>query len=238
MTEIILNSVDDIIYEPISVFREDSRYKYIVIAKFDKNKRGIDTRLYADICKEEDIDHDIDAYLIMINPGSCDEKVTTNDLIKKSYFYAGSGVVEAVSDRTQKCVMSFMATCNIKKIRILNLSDIRSGNLNKAKCLMGKNETLRKEESIFSSKRQLDREKVMPNDAVCIASWGLDNEFLGLKKQAFECLGKDRIIGVCKDEAKFAYNYIKPVKIAGQKEIIFKLSKEYLEYTSKYNAEG
>ena len=59
----------DFIFQKVNVYRE----KYAVLAKFypinDKNKG--DARLFADIVDKNDLYASIDAYIIMINPGSC-----------------------------------------------------------------------------------------------------------------------------------------------------------------------
>lgn len=231
-------NINDVVYKPIDEFR--NKYKYKVIACFkDTIDNSPKYRLFADVCKEENIESEIDAYIIMINPGSCSPKDGKDAVDVSEYTYykryaieANYNIVEARSDMAQKCIMSLMETCRLKKVRILNLSDIREGNLNKALNSIGSDIEKRKEASIFSPERETERKIVMPNDAVCIASWGLDNRLFDLKQQAFNCIGENRIIGVCKDKQKLAYKYIKPRGIDDQKQVILELSQKYVNYKS------
>ena len=127
----------------------------------------------------------------------------------------------------QKCVMELMNACNMKKVRILNLSDVRSGNLDEAKVLMGDEKT-QMVESIFSPERKSDRAVIMPNDVACIISWGTDNKFRLLKRQAMACLADYNIIGEPVDEKNFSYRYIKPRGKVNQELVIGKLAEKYL----------
>ncbi len=122
----------------IKVYRE----KYIVFAKFTEDQNA---RLFADVVDRDFLEAPIDAYLIMINPGSSKAKETH---LPMSEYYKNLDVVEAVSDRAQKCVMAFMDLCGLRKIRILNLMDYRSGNYDKT---LSANQSLA--ESLFSKER-------------------------------------------------------------------------------------
>ena len=217
--------------KPIAYYRT----KYKVIAGFYKNKRDIDSRIFADIYEEGCIENNIEAYIIMINPGSC--KPVNGDLDKdiiNSAFYSGIKldldgfyISEAVCDMAQKCVMALMETCNIKKMRILNLSDVMTGNLLEAKKLMG-DEKIQMLESIFSPERSSERALVMPCNAVCFISWGTDNKLKDLKKQAIECLEGYNLIGEPVDEKNFSYRYIKPRGKLNQEKVIGTLAIKYL----------
>lgn len=224
--------------ESISVYRDV--YKYKVIAGFYNSERKINgkyipARAFADITTKENIESDVDAYIIMINPGSC--KPTVSDLesdIKKSEYYSKIKlnhkdvyISEAICDMAQKCVMELMRVCEIKKMRILNLSDVMSGNLDEAKVRMGDDKT-RLVESIFSSKREADRAVLMPNDAICIISWGTDDKLKSLKIQAMECLSDCHIIYDPVDEKKLSFRYIKPRGKEKQEKVIGALAKQYL----------
>ena len=81
------------------------RQKYAVLAKFYDNGEA---RLFADVVDRDHVDAPIDAYLIMINPGSCKILGNESSLLKNSNYYKGLDVVEAVSDPAQKCVMDEM----------------------------------------------------------------------------------------------------------------------------------
>lgn len=83
-------------------------------------------------------------------------------------------------------------------------------------------------ESIFSSERKSDRAVIMPNDVACIISWGTDNKFRLLKRQAMACLADYNIIGEPVDEKNFSYRYIKPRGKVNQELVIGKLAEKYL----------
>lgn len=83
------------VYHPVGVYRQ----KYAVLAKFYNNGNA---RLFADVVDRDHVDAPIDAYLIMINPGSCKIQENESSLVKNSNYYKGLDVVEAVSDPAQK----------------------------------------------------------------------------------------------------------------------------------------
>lgn len=196
--------------KPIAEYRKE----YSVYALFE----GEDRR-FADIVRKEHAEDSIDAYIIMINPGSCHKESEVNPVIDTA-FYKGFNMVEAVSDPAQKCVMALMDVCKMNKIRILNLFDYANGNLAEA--------LEHKGISIFDDRRAADRRRYMPTDAVCIAAWGIDSTLLEYKKMAYECLGGERIIGYPKNEDKYEYRYIKPRGQKEQKLVISKIADEYL----------
>lgn len=176
-------------YYSVGVYRQ----KYAVLAKFYDNGEA---RLFADVVDRDHVDAPIDAYLIMINPGSCKILGNESSLLKNSNYYKGLDVVEAVSDPAQKCVMAFMDVHNLKKIRILNLLDFKKSNYIEALRLFSK-ENLR--ESLFSQEREHQRKEIMSEKAVVIAAWGIDKRLAEFKEQAFQCLSEEIIIGVRPD---------------------------------------
>lgn len=178
-------------------------------------------RRFADIVRNGHDEDSIDAYIIMINPGSCHKKSDVNPVIATA-FYKGFDMSEAISDPAQKCIMSLMDACEMNKTRILNLFDYSNGNLN---------ESLKhKEVSIFDDSRIKERNRYMPTDAVCIAAWGMNPDLLEYKKMAYECLGGKHIIGALDDRDRYAYRYIKPYGLEAQKTVISKIAEEYLKY--------
>lgn len=196
------------------------RKKYKVYALFEYIN-GSTYRRFADIVRKNHEEDSIDAYLIMINPGSCHKKSDDNPVLS-TQFYKGFDVVEAISDPAQKCVMALMDACELNKIRILNLFDLAEGNLDKA--LKNKCDEA---DSIFSEKRKKERLKYMPSDAICIAAWGMGNQLKCYKKQAYECLGAERIIGVDFNEKDYTCRYIKPRGKDAQMQVIEALAKKY-----------
>lgn len=203
-----------------------NRKRYFVYAYFENNN-GVKYRRFADIVRNGHVEDDIDAYIIMINPGSCHEKSNENP-IKNTLFYKEFEMVETVSDMAQKCVMSLMDVCKMNKIRILNLTDYVGGNFDKV--LKDKDKW---GESVFSEQRTSELERYMPTKAVCIASWGTNDKLRDIKEVAYNRLGAERIIGYVDDKNKFSYRYIKPRGIEKQKEVITAIAKEYYKYIKK-----
>jgi len=209
-------------YHPVSVYRQ----KYAVLAKFYNNE---DARLFADVVDRNNVDAPIDAYLIMINPGSCKIYENESNLIRNSNYYKELNVVEAVSDPAQKCVMALMDICNLKKIRILNLLDYKKSRYVEALRLFSE-ENLGK--SLFSQEREQQREEIMSENAVIIAAWGTDKRLSAFKEQAFQCLQDEIVIGVKPDPPKeyFDFEYIKPPTKEAQINRILELSERYCQY--------
>lgn len=212
-------------------FKKISEYRgiFTVLAKFDENCNGNEVRSYADIVRKDSYEAPIDAYLIMINPGSC--KIKEKDAVdaSKYNYYKGKDVVEAVSDPAQKCVMGFMDLCNLDKVRILNLLDYRNGSFSET---LSKKDEIKEEMSIFSPKREDERKKIMSEKAVVIAAWGTDKRLSGLKIQALNTLRGEKIIGVRPKDVKndYDYKYIKPPRKALQIEVIEDLVSRYEAY--------
>ena len=198
--------------KPIAEYRKG----YKVYALFE----GSDRR-FADVVRDGHTEATIDAYIIMINPGSCHKKSDENPVMDTA-FYKGFDMVEAVSDPAQKCIMALMDACNMNKIRILNLFDYANGNLAEA--------LKHKGVSVFDDSRAEDKKRYMPTDAVCIAAWGMDSSLMNYKKMAYECIGGDHIIGALEDIDKYAYRYIKPRGKEAQKTVISRIAEEYLAY--------
>ena len=212
-------------YHPVGVYRR----KYAVLAKFYNNGEA---RLFADVVDRDHVDAPIDAYLIMINPGSCKIQENESSLIKNSNYYKELDVVEAVSDPAQKCVMAFMDICNLKKIRILNLMDYKSGNYVKALSSISQQNI---EMSLSSQKREEQRKEIMSEKAVVIAAWGTDKRLSAFKEQAFHCLRGDIIIGIRQEPQKeyFDFKYIKPPTKDAQIKQIWELTRCFLQYKSE-----
>lgn len=212
-------------YHSVAVYRE----KYAVLARFYVNKEGQEARLFADVVDRKCLDAPINAYLIMINPGSCRKK---DEPVPALEYYKNQDVVEAVSDPAQKCVMAFMDLCGLKKIRILNLMDYKSGNYDKALKAAADQSIV---DSLFSQERIEERNQLMAEKAPIIAAWGTDKRLADLKKQAVECLGYENIIGVKPDKEKakadYDFEYIKPLTKDAQMERILALAKCFEERT-------
>lgn len=67
----------------------------------------------------------------------------------------------------------------------------------------------------------------MPSNSMCIAAWGMGSQLKSYKKQAYECLGAERIIGADFNEKDYTCRYIKPRRKEAQIQVIEALAKKY-----------
>lgn len=208
---------------------------FSVYAYFEySSDKKIKFRRFADIVRNDHKEDAIDAYLIMINPGSCSEKSSDNPVKDVKFYRDYKGIVEANCDMAQKCVMALMKECGMNKIRILNLSDYANGNLKEA---LEKKEYF--EKNIFSDENDKKRREYMPTEAVCIAAWGTNKALRKYKEKAYNKLvsivGEGNIIGFQEkdDKQNYSYRYIKPRRKEEQERVIEKIATKYLEHKSK-----
>lgn len=202
---------------------------YDVIALF-RNKNGISERVFADIVLKGHEEKTVEAYIIMINPGSCEEDKKKG---KPNFEFYQEEVSYAKIDPAQRCVIRLMSACGINKIRILNLSNERQPKMD----LLLKNVRLNLDEvltnSFFSNEEKSveDRRKYMSCKAPCILAWGKEPKLNALKKQAYDCIisaGFETISAGC-DNDIYSYSYIKPWSYNMQEKVI-------AELTEKWNA--
>lgn len=200
---------------------------YSVIALF-RNRNGISERVFADIALKGCEKDPIEAYIVMINPGSCEEDLKSG---RPAFSFYEDEVLYAKKDPAQRCVINFMEECKIKKIRIVNLSNEREPKLDLFLKKMKENPSKQMRASIFSNDPTSidDRRKYMRIKAPCILSWGKEGKLKELKKQAYECLieeGYDTI-AVEFSKADYSCKYIKPWTKAQQDEVRSELVKKW-----------
>ena len=105
------------------IYKRDLDKLYEVKASFYRrriNGMVIVCRRAADIIRRDCESEEVDAYFIMMNPGSCklkdEDKITENEKEEIEF-------INATSDATMARVMNIMEELGWKYVRILNLSD-------------------------------------------------------------------------------------------------------------------
>ena len=207
------------------IFRDANSLKqdYSVFASFYKiivRDKEINCRNVCDI-KRNNISKSerLDAYLILMNPGSC-HPIDENYTIPKYYDWEHIDIdmVECIPDYAQYQVMKLMDNKKWNYVRILNLSDIIMG---KSKDFIGLLHTIPfNEHSIFSNRRLDNRSQVMKEEAKIIASWGGNKELKELAILCKESLQNKDIVGIPYDKEALRYKYIKPLLVDQQKKVL------------------
>lgn len=167
----------------------------------------VNCRCVADIVRKENREKKIDAYFIMMNPGSChalDPKYHAKDDIE----YREIEFIRCQDDPAQQQIMRIMDNMNWNKVRILNLSDIQSGNSKEFKNLV--KTVSSNEHSIFSDKRREEFDYFTKDDAVFVYAWGKD---ISLSNLALLCVNRTqerKHVGI-KGSKDYTYEYVKPM---------------------------
>jgi len=156
-------------------------------------------RNYAQVYrKDKENQKEYDAVLVLMNPGLCSPKKSTYPIPQISHGESSLTFTFAKTDNTQYQIMRFMNLKNWNKVLVINLSDIRAGNLDEFKRKL--NEAKRvgfDRHSIFSKQRKGELEQVLSNsNCPIIVAWGTDSRFKNLAECALVALPRDRIIGV------------------------------------------
>ena len=169
--------------------------------------------------KDSFLDNNVlDAYFIMMNPGSCHPK-NEEYIIDKSRKCDSLEMIECNPDPAQYQIMKLMDNKGWKYVRILNLSDITSGDSIKFRELLRRISS--DNHSLFSDSRKEELEELMRENTRIVAAWTRSKE---IRKLAILCKDKlkDRAIyGIPFDKDKIYYKYIKP-QLQTQREQILK----------------
>ncbi len=197
------------------------RKTYEVKASFYK-KNDVTFRNYADIIRKGYTEDKIDAYIIMMNPGSC--KPINDEDLKNSSSPESAIYIDAKNDRAQKRVMQLMDNTNFNKVRILNLFDCKEPKSSKAAQMANKDYGF--PINIFSHARKDELNKLTKDNVPYIVAYGL-NGLVDFKKLALEFLADKKVYGIKKDNNDLLYYYLSPFKeIDAQKiitEIVFQI---------------
>lgn len=109
----------------------------------------------------------IDAVVVMVNPGSCQpsESLDFTSLEKMK-------MIPAQSDPTQYQLMRLMERMEWNELNIVNLSDICEGNLNNFWAIERKFKSAGIPHSIFQDDNAVERNELMANAEHLIFAWG------------------------------------------------------------------
>lgn len=211
------------------IFRKAAELKkdYTVFASFYKIK-GNDKQIYRNVCdiKSNEIlglNHKLDAYFIMLNPGSCHPQDKSYCIQEyKDWNQIEINLVKSCPDSAQYQVMRLMDNKRWKFVRILNLSDIKNGDIEKFEDIFSN--MVSKQHSLFDESRDYERAELMSQDAIIIASWTKQKIIKDLAILCKEKLKDKEISGIPFDKAKIYYKYIKPHIYNQQIKIIEELN--------------
>ena len=184
--------------------KNDELWKtYEVKASFYK-KNDVTFRNYADIIRKGYKEDKIDAYIIMMNPGSCKpaNKIEDSAMSPETAIY-----INASDDPAQRKVMQIMDNTNFNKVRILNLFDCKEPDSNKAAQMASENYGF--PISIFSYERRDELNKLTKDNVPYIVAYGL-NGLVDFKKLALEFLTDKKVYGIKKDNNELLYYYLSP----------------------------
>lgn len=165
-------------------------------------------RRVADIKKRNGEASTIDAYFVMMNPGSCkvkkeyEHKIGRNESVETEF-------IDSDSDATMARVMNIMQEMDWQYIRMINISDFVNGNSESA----NKRVAMFIEKSydahcIFSENRRKELVELTKDDAVFIKAWGCSKEIHYYAQYALDFLKDKRTIGI--DNGEGRYLHIKP----------------------------
>ena len=182
---------------------DELRKTYEVKASFYK-KNDVTFRNYADIIRKGYNEDKIDAYIIMMNPGSCKpaNKIEDSAISPKTSVY-----IPASDDPAQRKVMQLMDNTNFNKVRILNLFDCKEPDSNKAAQMASENYGF--PISIFSHERRDELNKLTKDDAPYIVAYTVTG-LVEYKKLALKFLADKKVYGVKKDNNDLSYYYLSP----------------------------
>lgn len=142
-----------------------------------------------------------------MNPGSC-HPVNEEYIIDKSRKCDSLEMIECNPDPAQYQIMKIMDNKGWGYVRILNLSDITTGDSSEFRELLKHINS--DSHSVFSDSRKKELQELMQEDARIVAAWTRSKEIRNLAILCKDKL-KDRVIsGIPFDKEKIYYKYIKP----------------------------
>lgn len=150
----------------------------------------------------------VDAVFVMVNPGSCqptDEEYQFPDFINNLHEIP---MIPAKSDPTQYQIMRLMERKNWGLVYIVNLSDLRAGNINVFREYL--NEFQKQENdmhSIFSPERIEELFRMISKDTVVITAWGTQPFMKERMKEALTSLSeRTKIMGIPHTSSPYYYH--------------------------------
>lgn len=149
----------------------------------------------------------LEAYFIMMNPGSC-HPINEEYIIDKSRNCDSLEMIECNPDPAQYQIMKLMDNKGWKHVRILNLSDITTGNSSEFRELLKYISS--DSHSVFSDSRKEELLELMHENARIVAAWTSSKEIRHLAILCKDKLKDSVIDGIPFDKDKIYYKYIKP----------------------------
>ncbi|WP_338472481.1 hypothetical protein R4Z10_06985 [Niallia sp. XMNu-256] len=158
-----------------------------------------------------------DAIFVLVNPGLCTPKQSTYQIPHVTIGEGPINFIPAKTDNTQYQVMRFMELKQWKKVLLLNLSDIRSGNLSEFKEKLDDANRLGFEShTIFSPLRTRELKLVLLK---CLGSvilaWGTDSKVKSLAKLALNTFPHAKIVGLEYKQTPYYY-HASPLRLDGK----------------------
>ncbi|MCM3671003.1 DUF1643 domain-containing protein [Mesobacillus maritimus] len=181
---------------------------------------SFECRNYAQVYrKDKENQKEYDAIFVLMNPGLCSPKKSTYLIPQISHGESSLNYTYAKTDNTQYQIMRFMNLKNWNKVLVINLSDIRAGNLDEFKRKLNDAKRVGFEgHSIFSEQRKDELGQVLSNsNCPIIVAWGTDSRFKNLAECALAALPQERIIGVEHNNKPFYY-HASPTPLKGKVE--------------------
>ncbi|NYF23660.1 hypothetical protein [Sporosarcina sp. JAI121] len=127
-----------------------------------------------------------DALFVLVNPGSCAPSDDTEVLTTNPESIADLPFVQAKSDETQRQVMRLMDRMKWNMTYIINLSDLRVGNIEGFRHVLHYMDVNEYDaHSIFTPHRLGEIDRLLSPDTKIIAGWGVSPL---IKQRAFEAL--------------------------------------------------
>ncbi len=155
-------------------------------------------RNYAQVFrKDRKIQDYYDAILVLVNPGLSTPKQSSYQIRQANAGEIPLYYTPAKTDNTQYQVMRLMRLKSWNNVLLLNLSDIRAGNLTEFKQkLHDANEVGFESHSIFSSSRVEELKQVTEKcNGPVILAWGTDTGVKNLAELALQVLPHEKIVG-------------------------------------------
>jgi hypothetical protein len=139
-----------------------------------------------------------DAIFMLVNPGGCvpvDQNYDIPFLVPRTTTIP---FVDSLSDQTQWQLMRLMKLKNWNQTVIMNLSDIRSGNMNIFKHDLERAERVSYQyHSILSEQREEEFKSLLQNNhGPIIGGWGTDKRIKSLAERALQKESFTRVLGV------------------------------------------
>ncbi|MBM4763717.1 DUF1643 domain-containing protein [Bacillus sp. B15-48] len=185
------------------------------------NRQFFECRNYAEIYRK-DMENQInyDAIFVLVNPGLCTPKKSTYHIPQRSVGESSPvNFTFAKTDNTQYQIMRFMQLKKWNKVLLINLSDIRAGNLVEFKHKLNDAKKVGFEShSIFSSQRKEELDQVLSEcNGPIILAWGTNPIVKTLAERAFAAIPQDRIVGIEYKSPPFYY-HPSPTPLEGKRK--------------------